>query len=246
MKYITKALQEKGITQKDLIKDLGVSQPYASALMNGKRVIGKKTAEKLSELYGLDYASLILDSPDQDIKIANAKFIGSLDDNEDEEGNTKFREISPGRYRMRVSLVTNKAKAGFLRGFSDEEYVEELPVHEVTVDFFYKSKYLAFEVEGDSMDDRTIYAIPDKTIVTGRVLDPQLWKPKLHSHNYPNWIFIHRTEGIIVKQIASQNLDDGFITIRSLNPDKDMYPDETIEVKDIFMILNVVKRELPF
>jgi transcriptional regulator with XRE-family HTH domain len=264
MRYITKALKEKGVTQQDIMRDFNASQPYASSLINGKRVIGKKTAEKLSELYGLDFAALLRNEDDaeeneevKDItnqfydnkrpaKRSNAKILGPLDPDEDEEGNTRFREISPGRYRMRVPLVTQKARAGFLRGFRDEEYIEELPIHEVTVDFFYKSRYFAIEAEGDSMDDRTIYAIPDKTVLTCRVLNQEMWKPKLHVHNFPNWVIVHKRDGVLVKQIAEQDLEKGYIVLSSLNPDKDLYPDYRVEVKDILMIMNVVKRELPF
>jgi len=245
MKYITKALKEKNVTQKDLIRDLEVSQPYASALFNGKKPIGKAMAEKLSKLYGLDYINLLVDREPVK-KDSNAKFIGVLGDKEDLEGDTKYTEISPGRYRMKVKFVADTAKAGFLNGFKDPEYIEELPFREITVDFFPRGKYMAFEAEGDSMDDRSIYAIPDKTILTARELDQDKWRPKLHSHKYPNWIFVHKYEGILVKQIASQDFEAGVITLRSLNPNKTLFPDKELLLKDICAIYNVVKRELPF
>src|SRR5690606_18729032 len=58
---------------------------------------------------------------------SNARDIGEILD--DDQGNTKFVEISPGRYRMGVELVPEYAKAGYLTGFADPEYLEDLPKH---------------------------------------------------------------------------------------------------------------------
>src|SRR5690606_27895185 len=56
----------------------------------------------------------------------------------DEHGENKFIEISPGRYRMGVDLVPVHAQAGYLMGYADKEYVQELPKHYITVDKFVK------------------------------------------------------------------------------------------------------------
>jgi transcriptional regulator with XRE-family HTH domain len=163
----------------------------------------------------------------------------------DEEGNTKFTEISPGRYRMGVELVPEYARAGYLSGYADQEYISELPLHYITVDRYVRGKYRAFEISGDSMDNGDVReALPHGTIATGREVKRDLWYSKLHSHQWPNWIFIHKTEGIIAKQISSQDVDKGILTLRSLNPDKKSYPDFDINIEDLIEIYNVVKREL--
>jgi phage repressor protein C with HTH and peptisase S24 domain len=168
----------------------------------------------------------------------NAIFIGEV-----EEGNsdTKFTEISPGRYRMKVELIDKPARAGYLAGFEDPTYKEDFPMHEVTVKKYHKGKYKAFEVVGDSMEDGTIESVPDGTIVTCRELDRHLWRKRLHTHDYPNWVFVHREQGILVKRIKSQNLETGDIVLSSLNS---KYKDIPINLNDVFAIFNVVKREL--
>lgn len=57
--YLKIEIERRNIAQKQLQSDLGVSQQYVSALINGKKSIGKKLARKLSELYGLDEAVLL-------------------------------------------------------------------------------------------------------------------------------------------------------------------------------------------
>ncbi|MCY4781414.1 hypothetical protein ORI89_17275 [Sphingobacterium sp. UT-1RO-CII-1] len=174
----------------------------------------------------------------------NARELGPADIYE-EDGDNKFIEISPGRYRMGVELVPVYAQAGYLTGYADKEYVDELPKHYITVDRYVRGKYRAFEISGDSMDNGDIKeAMPDGTIATGREVKRDLWQAKLHNHQWPNWIFVHRTEGIVAKQIAKQCLETGCITLRSLNPNKETYPDFDVHIDDIMQIYNVVKREL--
>jgi hypothetical protein len=175
---------------------------------------------------------------------SNAKFIGAYDESEFEEG-SRFRRVGPDRWAMKVELITEKAKAGWLRGFADQEYQETLPETEVIVDFVVKGRYFAFEADGDSMYDGSINSIPDKSLVVVRELPQHQWLPRLYNHEYPNWVFVHKTDGILVKQIADQNLEEGWLIHKSLNPNKELYPDEKILIKDIQKIFNVVKRILP-
>ncbi|MBB2148840.1 LexA family transcriptional regulator [Pedobacter gandavensis] len=171
----------------------------------------------------------------------NARIIGELPEENPE--NTRFIEISPGRYRMSVPLVEYQAKAGYLMEYADHTFIEELPRHEITVSKYHRGKYIAFEVDGDSMDDGTINSIPDGCIITCREIKRDLWQSKLHTHKYPNWVFVHRSKGVVVKQIKSQDLDTGVILLHSLNPNKDLYPDYEIHLDDVLQIFNVVKRE---
>jgi transcriptional regulator with XRE-family HTH domain len=172
--------------------------------------------------------------------LSNARDIGPIVTDSDSE----FTEISPGRYRLKVPLVPEYAHAGYLSGYSDQEYLNELPMHELTVTTPPKGIYRAFEIYGDSMDDGTKKCIPDGTIVTGREIQRQYWKSKIHSHKWPNYVFVHKTEGIICKQIKSQNVAEGKLILTSLNPDKAAYPDFEVEMDDLLQILNIVKREM--
>jgi DNA-binding XRE family transcriptional regulator len=170
---------------------------------------------------------------------SNAKLLGNVYTGDE----SPFVEIYPGRYRLKVPLVNEYAYAGYLSGYADPEYLNELPMHEVTVSVVHKGKYRAFEIAGDSMDNGTIKCIPDGTIVTCREIKRELWKSKLHSHRWPNFIFVHRTEGIVCKQIKNQVIDSGILTLTALNPDRDMYPDFDLNMDDLLQIYNVVKRE---
>ncbi|WP_256013203.1 XRE family transcriptional regulator [Desertivirga xinjiangensis] len=270
--FIKRLLKERQITQDKLAEDINISRGHIVARLKEPELINDKadTRKKILKYLNLtdndlptvsaeEKAEFILKQHNIDIhklqvtnefKVtprrsgSNATLIGDL--NEEEFGeDTKFKNVGNGWFSMKVELVTEKAKAGFLRGFADTEFHEELPFTEVLVDFYHAGKYLAFESKGDSMDNGDINeAIPDKTIIIGRELEQHKWKPRLYDHKWPNWIFIHRTEGILVKQIKEQNLEEGWILHTSLNPNKNLYPDEKIYLKDIYKIYNVVKRIL--
>lgn len=140
---------------------------------------------------------------------------------------------------MRVPLVNQYAYAGYLSGFSDEEYLEELPHIPFYADREYKGTYMAFEVRGDSMDDGTRDAILAGDIVLCREIDPSYWQHKLHIHKW-NFVIVHRTDGIILKQITTHNVATGIITVHSQNA---LYEDRKINLKDVVQLFNVVKIE---
>lgn len=173
---------------------------------------------------------------------SNAREIGIFTDGDD---NTPMREISPGYYLLTAELVPIHAQAGYLLGYQDQEYIEALPKYTTTVDRFALGSYRFFEASGDSMNNGNVEeAIPDGTILMCREIKRDHWSSKLHTHNWPSFVFVHRTEGIVVKQIAHQDLKNGVLVLRSLNPDKDKYPDFEVHMDDLLQIFNVVKRIL--
>ena len=50
---------EKGITQQQVADALGVSLQYVNQLLNGRKTLGKKNAERLANLYGLSKPFLL-------------------------------------------------------------------------------------------------------------------------------------------------------------------------------------------
>ena len=50
---------EQGITQQQVADALGVSLQYVNQLLNGRKVLGKKNAERLANLYGLSKPFLL-------------------------------------------------------------------------------------------------------------------------------------------------------------------------------------------
>jgi transcriptional regulator with XRE-family HTH domain len=51
--------EQQGMSQQDIADKLGTTRAYVSAILNGRKSIGKNQAEKLSNLFGFSKAWLL-------------------------------------------------------------------------------------------------------------------------------------------------------------------------------------------
>ena len=158
----------------------------------------------------------------------------------DKEGSIKQQEIPQGELKpkeystsIKVRLVSNKAKAGWSEGYYNEEYLEELPFVMIDADENYKGKYLAFEVDGDSMEPDYL----EGDIVICREIQRHLWGSKLHFRDW-DFVIAHSTNGIMLKEITAHNVETGDITCHSLNP---KYEDFVLNLHQVAHLYNVVE-----
>lgn len=232
-------LKRKKIKVVDAAKTLGVARNTIYQYFDSDN-LERETVRKIITLFNTSESEVFNISITQSQE--NARLIGEMPEyNIDDD--TKFIEIRPGWYKMRIPVVPEYATAGYLGGYSDPEFIESLPMHEPIVDKYYKGRYMAFEVVGDSMDDDSKKSIPHGSIVTGREIKRDLWRSRFHTHRYPYYVIVHNTEGITVKEIVKHDTDGGIITLHSLNPDKQSYPDFDVFLDDVKQIFNVVKKE---
>jgi phage repressor protein C with HTH and peptisase S24 domain len=142
---------------------------------------------------------------------------------------------------MKVPLVHQYAYAGYLSGYSDDDYISDLPTVPFVVESkVYRGNYMAFEVRGDSMDNRSIESYPEHSIVMGREISKSHWQSKLHISQW-DFIIVHETEGVLLKRIINHDVERGTITLHSLN---DLYEDFTVSLNECIKIFNVVKKIL--
>lgn len=136
-----------------------------------------------------------------------------------------------------VPLIGQYAHAGYLCGFSDEDYMRGLPTIPFMVDRELKGRYLAFEVKGDSMDNGSRDSLIEGDRLISRQIRSDLWQYKLHFNDW-DFVIVHKTEGILVKRIIAHDLERAEITIHSLNP---MYEDRTLSLNDVAQLFNVIE-----
>lgn len=171
--------------------------------------------------------------------------IGAWDEGDPTETHRgkEFVDLGNGHYLLYVPLVNHVASLGYLRGYADPEWLEELPKHAITVDRIPAGIYRTFVARGESMDDNTKRSITTGDKVTGRVVRQDLYRTSpLHLHKFNLFIIVHK-EGITIKEITKHDVEKGIITIHSWNPDKNEYPDQDLELNDVLQLLNVIKIE---
>lgn len=138
---------------------------------------------------------------------------------------------------MYVPLVNQYAYGGYPSGFKDEEYIESLPKIPFADDIEHRGEYICFEMRGDSMDNGDAQeAILERDIILCRNVRKDYWKSKLHINKW-DFVIVHQEKGIVVKRIIKHDVENGILTLHSLN---DFYEDYDVHLKDVSQILNIV------
>lgn len=137
---------------------------------------------------------------------------------------------------MNVPLVHVYAYAGYLDGFGDNHYIDELPKVPWVSEREGKGNYLCFEVKGDSMDDGSHESYLAGDILLCREVSREYWKSRLHIKKW-DFVIVHKEEGVLLKRIIKHDVDNCIITMHSLN---DYYDDKELHLKDVSKLFNVV------
>ncbi|QIL40991.1 helix-turn-helix transcriptional regulator [Pedobacter sp. HDW13] len=236
---------QNNLSQKELADLIEVDKGNLSKIISGKSGISADVSYRIKKALGLDIEPSNHKKTKQVPKpTANAKHLAEIHYPLEPNSESPYIDLGDGNYLMLVPLVQEYAYAGYLGNYQDVEYVEELPKHAINVFKHHRGLYRAFEVLGDSMDNGTSESILEGNIVTGSYLQRHHWTSKLHTHRVDNWIIVHKKLGIIVKRIHHKDIEQGIITIKSLNPNKDLYPDEDLlldDVKELYSVINISK-----
>lgn len=212
----------KGKSQDELAAALGITRAKLNSHENG--LSRNPPLEDLIRIAG--YFSLAVDT----LLKVNLTRIGELKLRELEAGNDVY--VSGGNIRVlsitvdqanreNIEYVPQKAKAGYLTGYSDPEFIAELP--KFTLPHLPQNRtYRMFPTEGDSM-----LPIPENCLViTEYVADWRTLK------NTPCIVIMKSEQTFLFKIVtlveASQSL-----LLHSLNPE---YKDKTVRVADVLEV----------
>lgn len=117
-----------------------------------------------------------------------------------------------------VELVSQKASAGYLNGYSDPEFIAELPRINLPV-LPRNATYRAFEIKGDSM-----LPIQSGSIVFGEYVE--------NISNIKNgklYILVTNDEGIVFKRVFVADDQNKFLLVS----DNRQYPPYPVDMKDV-------------
>ncbi len=122
-----------------------------------------------------------------------------------------------------IEIVPHKARAGYLSGYSDPEFIESL--QQISLPFLGSGKHRAFPVGGDSMPPHN-----DRSFVVGRYVENlgEIKKDK-------TYILVTLSEGITYKRLNSKNTDSIVV-----EPDNVIYNPYEIKLSDILEIWEYV------
>lgn len=143
---------------------------------------------------------------------------------------------------MWVPLVSPEAQAGYMTGYSDPEYIAQLPTVPFIIDKMPRGKYVAFKVKGDSMNNGTLESYASGDIVMGREIKKDLWRYKLHINDW-DFIVVHQNNGVILKKIIEHDVEGGTIKLHSLNEEFNDFEVSLTEVDQLFNVVQVMRKK---
>ena len=132
-----------------------------------------------------------------------------------------------------IQLVPQKAAAGYLNGYSDPEYVSELPTFYLPI--FSSGSYRAFEINGDSM-----LPIASGSIIIGQYAEN--WKDIKNDKTY---ILVTQNEGIVYKRVFNKIKEKGFLTLVSDNPAYSSYDVSAEDIVEIWEAKAFLSTQFP-
>lgn len=131
--------------------------------------------------------------------------------------------------RTDIPFVPVKAAAGYLAGYGDPEFIDEL--NTFTLPMLSGGDYRAFEIVGDSM-----MPTPSGSVIVGeRIQDLEEVKSN------QTYIVVSKNDGIVYKRILKNNKQKNKMTLVSDNPSYQPYTlssDDIIEVWQAQMIIS--------
>lgn len=159
----------------------------------------------------------------------------------DNTSNAKVLKEDEDFIWLETLKIPEKAALGAASNFFSESYMNGLEKGRVRVKKNHKGQYYEVQAVGDSMNDNTNKALLDKDWYLARDIAREHWINKLHLNDWNVFYFLHNEKGNLIKEVKSHNPETGEVLLHSWNPDKNLYPDFTINLKDCYIIGNVVK-----
>ena len=224
--------EKLGLTQKELADLIGASRETIINYEKGKPIPRSKS-EILHKVLETDALNNTVVKQTEIVKL-KADF-------ENKNGN-KFIELPNGQFYMLMPIADFNVQAGFLSNYQDADFLMDLGQHGILVDKPVQGRYVAFKVNGDSMDDGSSNAISRNSIVSTRELQRHLWNSKLRYRDFPFWvIYTTQSKMPLLKEIIEHNTEEGYIMCHSLN-DSPEFTDFRLLMDDIqapFYVIDV-------
>ncbi|WP_432711938.1 XRE family transcriptional regulator [Pedobacter sp.] len=211
LKYLRK---KKGLTQQQFADAIGIKRSLVGAYEEDRAEPKYDLLKKIAEYHELTIDEFINEQindkwkPKLKSQGTNLRILSISVDKEDNEN---------------IELVPVKASAGYLNGFSDPEYIRELPKFHLPLPNLKQGTFRAFEIMGDSM-----LPIQPGSIIVGEYLDN--WNDVKTGETY---VIISKNEGVVYKRAGNRFKENKELKLVS---DNKVYDPYAIAAEDILEI----------
>ena len=193
LKYLRKL---RGWTQEEFANKLGIKRSLIGAYEEERADPRLDVLEMVAEIYKLILDELFL----KDLSNQSSSYLMK-----------RRRQKMMTEERNIIHFVPVKATAGYLAGYGDSEFIDEL--NTFTLPMLAGGHYRAFEIIGDSM-----LPTPSGSIIVGEKTNTLE-----DTKNNSPYIVVSRNEGIVYKRVVRNAKNKGKVTLVSDNPSYQPY-----------------------
>lgn len=227
LKYLRKKIS---LTQEQMAQQIGIKRSLLGAYEEGRADPRISNLLKFAEIFNLSVDQLI--GTDLTEGKGSPIQVGDLDK---AKSNLQILSITVDKNdRENIELVPQKAAAGYLNGFSDPEYIEELPKFQLPI-LPKNATYRAFEISGDSM-----LPLRSGTIVIGQFVENVA-----DIKNATTYIFVTKDEGIVYKRVFKYSDNPELFCFASDNRQYSAYDVKREEIVEIWDAKAFISMEFP-
>jgi transcriptional regulator with XRE-family HTH domain len=226
IKYLRKS---KGLTQEELAHNIGVNRAMIGSYEENRADPKLTVLKDLAYFFKISIDNLIksrlweesYDSVQEFIKGDNLRVISTVVDQTDKE---------------LITTVPVQASAGYTNGYSDPDYIEELPHFSLPLAELSKERtYRVFQIKGDSMEP----------IKSGSYIICEYLANWDEIYDGKPYILISKDDGIVYKRLYNKINASGEILLKSDNPEYEAYSIKAEEVYEVWKALGFISFELP-
>lgn len=203
----------KGFTQEQFAQAIDVTKSRIGSYEEGRSVPPIEMLIVISDFFNISIDALVksdltLATEDNFIAIDNQRILFPI------KVDTNNNDI--------IEVVTKEASAGYLQGYTDTEYIADLPI--MSLNFLPTGKHRAFPIKGDSMHPW----VKDGDVVVGEYLESvQLVK---NSYCY---IILTKNDGLVYKRVFTDKIEQDLLILSS---DNKMYEPYTLHLFEVLEI----------
>lgn len=187
LKYLRKL---RGLTQDEFASKLNIKRSLLGAYEEGRAEPRLEVLETVCDLFKLTLDEILR----KDLSEHTDNYLA------------KRRALKLSDTSAKIPFVPVKAAAGYLNGYADHEFIDEL--NTFTLPMVTGSNYRAFEISGDSM-----LPTPSGSIIVGEKVDAMD-----HVKNNTACIVVSRNDGIVYKRIQKNGKTKNKLMLLSDNP----------------------------
>ncbi|MBX2921593.1 MAG: LexA family transcriptional regulator [Chitinophagaceae bacterium] len=211
LKYLRKL---RGWTQEEFANKLGIKRSLVGAYEEERADPRIDVLEKLADMFKLTLDDLLR----KDISESKGNYLA------------RRRQQKLIAESNLIHFVPVKAAAGYLAGYADTEFIDEL--NTFTLPMLTGGNYRAFEIVGDSM-----LPTPSGSIIVGEkvsTLD--------EAKSSQAFIVVSRNEGIVYKRLEKSNRNKSKITLVSDNPSYQPYQVNSEDILELWQAQMVISK----